>query len=83
MTVKCQGGSEDHIVYFVKGAPERLLGECTLVRVSGEDVGMDEGRRQDMAKAVERLCAGGKRVLGVAKGPGSVIINALDQNWFS
>lgn len=54
---------------YLKGSPEALLARCTAVMQHGEQVPLDEQRRQTLYKCSIGLADRGLRVLMVAEGP--------------
>jgi Ca2+-transporting ATPase len=56
----------EHALVLSKGAPDVLLARCTDEQVGGETRPLDEARRHEIGRAVERLGASALRTLGVA-----------------
>jgi cation-transporting ATPase I len=55
--------------FWMKGAPERVLARCAFAREGGNDLVLDEARRQAWLARVAALGERGLRVLLVAEGP--------------
>ncbi len=53
----------DHAFVFVKGAPEQVLGMCSLQRIDGEDVPIDVAQWQ---QTMNEIASHGQRLLAVA-----------------
>ena len=56
----------EHALVLCKGAPDVLLARCTDEQVGGGTRPLDEARRAEIARTVERLGAEALRTLGVA-----------------
>jgi calcium-translocating P-type ATPase len=52
-----------HAFVFIKGAPERVLGMCSLQRINGEDVPIDVDHWQQM---MNQIAGRGQRLLAIA-----------------
>ncbi|KAJ4303743.1 High affinity Ca2+/Mn2+ P-type ATPase-like protein [Kalmusia sp. IMI 367209] len=56
-------------VAYIKGALEKVLDRCdTYVNAHGQEVPLDQGRKQDAIKAADAMALDGLRVLGFASG---------------
>jgi calcium-translocating P-type ATPase len=54
---------------FVKGAPERIVPQCTRLRLGTGEIPLDAGACSALLERGARLAEGGLRVLCVAEGP--------------
>jgi len=62
--------SKDGSLYFVKGMPESVLGECkTHIGPDGSAVSLSEKGRRRVLSQSRRMASGGLRVLAMAYGP--------------
>ena len=62
--------SSDGSLYFVKGMPETILGECaTHTAADGSAVPLTEAGRETALARSRRMAACGLRVLAMAYGP--------------
>jgi magnesium-transporting ATPase (P-type) len=52
-----------HAFVFIKGAPERVLGMCSLQRIDGEDVPI---RMADWHRQIDEIASWGQRMLAIA-----------------
>lgn len=52
---------------YTKGAPDEVLARCTAIRLSGQDVPLDERLRAEVRTVKDRFARSGLRVLGVAQ----------------
>lgn len=58
---------EAELVVYVKGAPDAVLSRASHVRLAGENVELDDTRRQELERVVEAMAAEGLRVLAIAE----------------
>ncbi|HLL84620.1 MAG TPA: HAD-IC family P-type ATPase, partial [Longimicrobium sp.] len=58
---------------LLKGAPEVILGLCRSARRNGEDVALDDGLRQGMNEAAERMAHRALRVLAIGRLEGATL----------
>jgi calcium-translocating P-type ATPase len=54
-------------VLLLKGAPERLLALCGKIRLEGQDVELDEARKQELETAGNAMAEGALRLLAFAE----------------
>jgi P-type Ca2+ transporter type 2C len=67
VTVSGQGGED---TAYIKGARDRVLSRCdTYLTTSGDEIVLDEKRRQDIDQAAKAMAEEGLRVLCFASGP--------------
>lgn len=62
-----QPGSDGRIVQYTKGAPDVLLGRCVGMNGTGVHIALDDDRRAQIIKQIERFADEGLRTLGVAR----------------
>ncbi len=61
---------EGENVAFVKGAPEIVLEKCSSIMINGEEVELDEEKREEILDKNEEFAEEALRVLGLAYRPG-------------
>ena len=77
MAVQCQSikNPDAEKVYFVKGAIEEVLGQCTSVLVRGSSANLSQSQSNLINSSAQSLASKGLRVLGMARG---VTLNDLE-----
>ena len=70
MAVQCQSikNPDAEKVYFVKGAIEEVLGQCTSVLVRGSSANLSQSQSNLINSSAQSLASKGLRVLGMARG---------------
>jgi Ca2+-transporting ATPase len=58
--------SENKLISYVKGAPEKIVEKCDHELINGKKVKLDDKRRQALVKVYEGMARQGLRVLGFA-----------------
>jgi len=58
--------SADRTSSYLKGAPEVVLGKCSMLLLQGEEIPLTDVHTSEIMKHYERLASRGERILGLA-----------------